>query len=287
MAGAGLTRTRFAPSPTGLLHLGHAYAALVAWRLATPGQFLLRFEDIDRQRCRREYEAAIAEDLHWLGLDWPLPVMHQSERLPDYAAALDRLGAKGLLYPCRCRRGDLRAALSAPQEGVPISGPDGLIYPGTCRGRTMADAGPSDAIRLDAPRALALTGTLGFTDRGQPHDLGPDAFLASIGDVVLARRGWGTSYHLAVTVDDAAQGITLVTRGADLFAATWIHVLLQNLLELPTPAYWHHGLVRDQDGRRLAKRDDARSLRELRGAGASPDNILQMAGWDNSISAPS
>ena len=287
MAGPGLIRTRFAPSPTGPLHLGHAFAALTAWRIASPGQFLLRLEDIDTQRCRPEYEIAIAEDLRWLGLEWPLPVMRQSERLPEYGAALDRLAAKGLLYPCRCRRGDLRAALSAPQEGVALSGPDGLIYPGTCRSRTMAEAGPADAIRLHARRALALTGALGFTDHGQPHTLEPDDFLASIGDVVLARRGWGTSYHLAVTVDDAAQGITLVTRGADLFAATWIHVLLQRLLDLPTPVYWHHKLIRDDNGRRLAKRDDARSLRELRNAGASPADIRQMIGWDRVTSDPS
>lgn len=287
MAGDGLSRTRFAPSPTGLLHLGHAFAALTAASLASPGQFLLRLEDIDRERCRPEYEAAIFEDLRWLGLDWTQPVMRQSQRLPVYAAALDRLAGKGLLYPCRCRRGDIRAALSAPQEGVPATGPDGVVYPGTCRGRGMADAGPDDAIRLNAARALTLTGPLCFTDRGLRHDLAPEAFIARIGDVVLARRGWGTSYHLAVTVDDAAQGITLVTRGADLFEATWIHILLQRLLELPTPSYWHHKLIRDDAGRRLAKRDDARSLRELREAGATPAGIRQMIGFDSSTSAPS
>lgn len=287
MAGDGLTRTRFAPSPTGLLHLGHAFAALTAARLAAPGQFLLRLEDIDRERCRPEYEAAIFEDLHWLGLDWPQPVMRQSERLPAYAAALDRLAGRGLLYPCRCRRGDIRAALSAPQEGVPATGPDGLVYPGTCRGRPMAAAGPDDAIRLDAARALAVSGALSFTDKGLRHELAPHSFLRGIGDVVLARRGWGTSYHLAVTVDDAAQGITLVTRGEDLFEATWIHVLLQKLLELPAPDYWHHRLIRDGEGRRLAKRYDARSLRELRECSATPADIRQMIGLDNSTSAPS
>lgn len=281
MAGHRLTRTRFAPSPTGLLHLGHAFAALTAARLADPGEFLLRIEDIDRDRCRPDFEAAIFDDLHWLGLDWPRPVMRQSDRLPAYAAALDRLAVMGLLYPCRCRRGDIRAALSAPQEGAPVAGPDGLVYPGTCRGRSMAEAGPDDAIRLDTAKALALVGPPAFEERGTRrghHRLDSDAFREGIGDVVVARRGWGTSYHLAVVVDDAAQGITLVTRGKDLFDATWIHVLLQRLLHLPTPAYWHHELIRDAAGKRLAKRDDARSLRELREAGATPAEIRQRVG---------
>lgn len=279
--GRGLTRTRFAPSPTGLLHLGHAFAALTAARLADPGQFLLRIEDIDRERCRPDYEAAIVEDLRWLGLDWPEPVMRQSQRMAAYAGALDRLAGLGLLYPCRCRRGDIRAALSAPQEGAPVAGPDGLVYPGTCRGRSMAEAGPEDAIRLDAARALALAGPLAFDERGtRPgrHTLAPEAFLAGIGDVILARRGMGTSYHLAVVVDDATQGITLVTRGEDLFEATWIHVLLQKLLEYCTPTYWHHAIIRNDSGRRLAKRDDARSLRELRAGGATPAGIRQLVG---------
>ena len=286
MAGpAGVIRTRFAPSPTGLLHLGHAFAALTAARLATPGAFLLRMEDIDRERCRPEFEAAITEDLRWLGLHWPEPVMHQSARGAAYAAALGRLGSAGLLYPCRCRRADIRAALNAPQEGA--QGPDGPGYPGTCRGRSMADAGPDDAIRLDSAKALARTGTLDFEDQNGANGLPPDAFARTISDVVLARRGWGTSYHLAVTVDDAAQGITLVTRGADLFDATWIHVLLQRLLDLPTPRYHHHRLIRDDSGKRLAKRDDARSLAALRAEGASPADILQMIGLDSSTSDPS
>lgn len=279
--GRGLTRTRFAPSPTGLLHLGHAFAALTAARLADPGQFLLRIEDIDRERCRPDYETAILEDLRWLGLDWPEPVLRQSQRMAAYAGALDRLAGLGLLYPCRCRRGDIRAALSAPQEGAPVAGPDGLVYPGTCRGRSMAEAGPQDAIRLDAARALAIAGPLAFDERGtRPgrQALAPEAFLAGIGDVILARRGMGTSYHLAVVVDDAAQGITLVTRGEDLFEASWIHVLLQKLLDHQTPTYWHHAIIRDESGRRLAKRDDARSLRELRAGGAAPAAIRQLVG---------
>lgn len=284
--GAELNRTRFAPSPTGPLHLGHAFAALTAARLADPGQFLLRIEDIDQSRCRPEYEALIAQDLHWLGLDWPQPVMRQSERLPAYQAALDRLAALGLTYPCRCRRADIRAALSAPQEGAAQAiGPDGPVYPGTCRHRPMADAGPDDAIRLDAARAFRHLGLdeIAFLDEnvapGLPHRLSAQDFIAGIGDVVLARRGMGTSYHLSVVVDDAAQGITLVTRGKDLLDSTWIHVLLQKLLELPTPRYHHHRLIRDDQGKRLAKRDDARALKLFRDEGTSADEIRRRLGF--------
>ena len=284
MAGRAVTRTRFAPSPTGPLHLGHAYAALTAAALADPGQFLLRIEDIDRSRCRPEWETALSDDLHWLGLDWPLPVMRQSVRLPAYRAALDRLAATGLIYPCRCRRADIAGALSAPQEGAPVIGPDGPVYPGTCRGRSMAQAGPQDAIRLDARRAFALLGEeeVGFHDDcmmpGTRHRLAAADFIDGIGDVVLARRGMGTSYHLSVVVDDAAQGITLVTRGEDLFDSTFIHVLLQRLLDLPTPLYHHHRLIRDAAGRRLAKRDDARAIRLYRAEGATPADIRRMVG---------
>ncbi|ATQ57140.1 tRNA glutamyl-Q(34) synthetase GluQRS [Paracoccus yeei] len=276
--------TRFAPSPTGPLHLGHAYAALVAASLAAPGRFLLRIEDIDQSRCRPEYEAMIAEDLHWLGLGWPLPVMRQSDRLPAYRAALDRLTALGLTYPCHCRRADIRAALSAPQEGAPVIGPDGPVYPGTCRHRSMAEAGPGDAIRLNAAAALAHLnlGEIAFEDEniapGIPHRLSAADFVAGVGDVVLARRGMGTSYHLSVVVDDAAQGITLVTRGKDLLDSTHIHVLLQRLLDLPVPRYHHHRLIRDAAGKRLAKRDDARALRLYRAEGATPADIRRMLG---------
>ena len=276
--------TRFAPSPTGPLHLGHAYAALVAANLAAPGRFLLRIEDIDQSRCRPEYEAMIAEDLHWLGLDWPLPVMRQSDRLPAYRAALDRLTALGLTYPCHCRRADIRAALSAPQEGAPVIGPDGPVYPGTCRHRSMAEAGPGDAIRLNAAAALAHLnlGEIAFEDEniapGIPHRLSAADFVAGVGDVVLARRGMGTSYHLSVVVDDAAQGINLVTRGKDLLDSTHIHVLLQRLLDLPVPRYHHHRLIRDAAGKRLAKRDDARALRLYRAEGATPADIRRMLG---------
>lgn len=279
---AGRTVTRFAPSPTGLLHLGHAYAALMAERLADPGQLLLRIEDIDRDRCRPEYEAAIYEDLTWLGLAWQRPVMRQSDRMAAYRNALKQLAS--LTYPCRCRRGDIRAALSAPQEGGLPAGPDGLVYPGTCRGRSMADAGPDDVIRLDAARALDALGIgrVAFRDQtilpDEDHALSRDQFLDGIGDVILSRRGMGTSYHLAVVVDDAAQGVTMVTRGKDLFDSTYIHVLLQKLLNLPTPQYHHHRLIRDDAGKRLAKRDDARAIRHYRNDGATPQDIRRLVG---------
>lgn len=285
MAGyAGVTRTRFAPSPTGPLHLGHAFAALIAAQLADPGEFLLRIEDIDQSRSRTAYEAAILDDLRWLGLTWPEPVMRQSERLPAYRAALGRLAAKGLIYPCKCRRADIRAALSAPQEGAPVIGPDGPVYPGTCRHRGMDQAAPQDALRLNAARAFDLLGLdgLAFHDEsitpGTAHRMTRAQFLAQVGDIVLARRGMGTSYHLSVVVDDAAQGITLVTRGADLLESTFIHILLQKLLNLPLPRYHHHRLIRDDQGKRLAKRDDARAISLYRAEGASPRDIRRMVG---------
>ncbi|MBC9245967.1 tRNA glutamyl-Q(34) synthetase GluQRS [Paracoccus sp. 11-3] len=282
MAGSTIRRTRFAPSPTGLLHLGHAFAALTAAEQADQQGFLLRIEDIDRERCRPEYEAAIYEDLQWLGLSWPLPVLRQSDRMAAYDTALTQLAP--LTYPCRCRRGDIRAALSAPQEGILPSGPDGLIYPGTCRDRAMDDIGADDVIRLDAARAFDALGIdqLQFRDEivmpGQTQVLSRAQFLDSIGDVILSRRGMGTSYHLAVVIDDAAQDISVVTRGQDLFDSTWIHVLLQKLLRLPTPLYHHHHLIRDTAGKRLAKRDDSRAIRYYREAGATPADIRRMVG---------
>ncbi|TVR47590.1 MAG: tRNA glutamyl-Q(34) synthetase GluQRS [Rhodobacteraceae bacterium] len=270
--------TRFAPSPTGPLHLGHAYSAWVAAERAGAGRFLLRIEDIDRARCRPEWEAQIFDDLDFLGLDWPRPVMRQSDRLPAYRAALGQLAARGVLYPCRCTRADIRAAMSAPQEGA--VGPDGLVYPGTCRARPMSDARPDDALRLNMRAALALAGPLCFIENGPlhpgQHRPDPDWMIARVGDVVLARRDMGTSYHLSVVVDDAAQGITEVTRGADLFDATAIHALLQALLELPRPTYWHHELIRDEQGKRLAKRDDARAIACYRADGASAQDIRAM-----------
>ncbi|MBF9029856.1 tRNA glutamyl-Q(34) synthetase GluQRS [Rhodobacterales bacterium HKCCE3408] len=285
-------RTRFAPSPTGPLHLGHAFSALTAWDMAqaAQGTFLLRIEDIDRERSKPEWEVLIYEDLAWLGLTWPEPVMRQSGRMEAYRAALQALWDRGLLYPCTCSRADIRAALSAPQEGVaPPIGPDGPVYPGTCKHRTEyrgLTTVPSDmALRLHADRALEAAGDLVFTEDGRGPDgqhgevaMTPTDFLAGIGDIVVARPGFGTSYHLSVTVDDAAQDITHVVRGQDLFEATMIHVLLQRLLDLPTPLYHHHRLIRDEAGKRLAKRDDARAIRTYRDDGVSPAGVRTLVG---------
>ena len=268
--------TRFAPSPTGPLHLGHAYSALLAYdmAMAAGGTFLLRIEDIDQSRARAEWEAQIYDDLHWLGLSWPEPVMRQSDRMPAYARALDQLWDAGLLYPCTCTRRDIAAAASAPQEGAPM-GPDGIIYPGTCRGHARNGPRPTDtALRLDMTLAAREVRYIDETE----ICVTTDAFLNDIGDVVLARRDMGTSYHLSVVVDDAAQGITDVVRGADLAEATPIHVLLQKLLGLPTPNYHHHRLIRDDQGKRLAKRDDARAIAKYRTEGATPDDIRRLVG---------
>ncbi len=275
--------TRFAPSPTGPLHLGHAFSALTAWDRAgaAGGRFRLRIEDIDRPRCRPDWEAAIFDDLAWLGLSWPAPVLRQSGRGGAYAAALDALAAQGLCYPCRCSRADIRAALSAPQEGAG-TGPDGPAYPGTCRGRSMAEAAAGDAIRLDMRRAIEMLALPDFAETGPAHAgrhrPDPGRLVAGAGDVVLARRDIGTSYHLAVVVDDAAEAITEVVRGEDLFAATFIHIVLQAALRLPTPAYHHHRLIRDGAGRRLAKRDDARAIARYRADGATPADLRRMVG---------
>ncbi|HUK59297.1 MAG TPA: tRNA glutamyl-Q(34) synthetase GluQRS [Stellaceae bacterium] len=268
--------TRFAPSPTGLLHLGHAYAAVYAWRRAreSDGRFFLRIEDIDSGRCREEFVGAIVRDLEWLGLDWDGPVRRQSEHLGDYRAALGRLEAQGLIYPCFCSRADIARALDAPQ------GPDGPLYPGTCRGLSEAErakkiaTGASFALRLDVAKAIVRTGPLDWTDEVAGR-VTADPLL--LGDVVLARKDTPTSYHLAVTIDDAMQGVSLVTRGADLFAATHVHRLLQTLLDLPVPLYRHHPLVTDAAGRRLAKRDKALTLAALRRAGRSPAEVRAMA----------
>ncbi len=276
--------TRFAPSPTGPLHLGHAYSAILAHDMARAagGTFLLRIEDIDRSRSRPEWESRIFDDLRWLGLDWPEPVMRQSDRLPAYRAALDRLTEMGLTYPCSCRRADIEAAAAAPQEGAPQFGPDGRIYPGTCRARPMQTMRDGDVIRLDMARATAMLPDTTFTETGPCHDgthrLDPDHLVRAVGDIVLVRRGMGSSYHLSVVVDDAAQNVTHVVRGEDLFEATQIHVLLQTLLGLPIPIYHHHRLIRDDAGRRLAKRDDARAIAKYRAEGATPSDIRRMVG---------
>jgi glutamyl-Q tRNA(Asp) synthetase len=277
--------TRFAPSPTGPLHLGHAYSACLAHEMARQagGTFLLRIDDIDQTRSRPEWEAQAMDDLRWLGLDWPEPVMRQSHSAPRFAAALAQLEAQGLVYPCSCTRADIEAAASAPQEGVLTHGPDGRIYPGTCRGRPMSDRRPGDALRLDMARAVALAAPLpAFTETAEAHagrrQLDPDVLVSTVGDVVLARRDGGTAYHLAVVVDDAEQRITHVIRGLDLFDATEIHVLLQRLLTLPSPVYHHHRLIRDEAGKRLAKRDDARAIARYRAEGASRRDIWAMVG---------
>lgn len=287
--------TRFAPSPTGPLHLGHAFSALLAWDMATAhgGEFLLRIEDIDQSRAREAWEQQIYDDLHWLGIRWKTPVMRQSERMQAYGAALDVLWDMGLLYVCTCSRADIAAASAAPQEGVPASGPDGLIYPGTCRTR-IADPvrGPRPAgavLRLDLEKASRSCGQDGsqahmsFMETGhKTHkgtvDVSISAMGRTVGDIVLARRDMGTSYHLSVVVDDADQGVSHVARGADLFDATQIHVLLQKLLNLPTPVYHHHRLIRDGFGKRLAKRDDARAISKYKDDGCTPEDIREMAG---------
>ncbi len=274
--------TRFAPSPTGWLHMGHAYAAWFAWNEAqrTGGRFLLRLEDIDGTRVRPEYEAGIREDLRWLGLDFEEPVRRQSEHWDDYRAALARLEAMGLLYPCFCTRKAIQEEVARMTQAP--HGPDGALYPGTCRGlgkedrvRRMA-AGEPYALRLDVTRALAQAGG-GLTWR----DVTRGEFAARpeiFGDVVLARKETPTSYHLAVVVDDALQNVTLVTRGEDLLEATHLHRLLQALLGLPVPLWKHHRLITDDAGRRLAKRDEARSLRHLRENGWSAQRVLEAAG---------
>lgn len=271
---------RFAPSPNGPLHLGHALSALVTWDAAEKlgGTALLRIEDIDRLRCKPEFTDAIFEDLHWLGLDWPEPVMRQSERFGTYRAAARELEEMGLLYPCFCTRADI----AARAEGTD---PDGApLYPGTCRHLGAAERqarlarGEKAQYRLDAGAALARTGALSFTvigpsilDRPQIRYARPERW----GDVVLQRKDVPTSYHLSVVVDDAAQGITHVTRGRDLEAATDIHVLLQMLLGLPEIRYHFHPLLRGADGEKLSKSKGSPSLRQLRDRGWTRADILR------------
>jgi glutamyl-Q tRNA(Asp) synthetase len=272
--------TRFAPSPTGYLHLGHAHAALVAWRRARDGggRFLLRIEDIDATRCLPEFIEAAMEDLRWLGVDWD-GLRVQSAHLGEYRVVLDGLAARGLTYPCFCTRTEIAREIEAA-GGAP-HGPDGPVYPGICRGLSEARrqarllAGEPHAIRLDMARALAEVGPLGFHDAAHGHvACRPERF----GDVVLGRKDVPTSYHLCVTHDDATQGVTLVTRGADLLAATDVHRVLQALMGWPTPDYEHHALLTDGQGRRLAKRDKAATLRSLRAAGMLPGEVREMAG---------
>ncbi|MBM3490936.1 MAG: tRNA glutamyl-Q(34) synthetase GluQRS [Alphaproteobacteria bacterium] len=273
--------TRFAPSPTGRLHLGHVFAAAFARDLARAAgsRYLVRIEDLDFGRCRPEYEAAILDDLAWLGLAGDAAVRRQSQHLADYRAALDRLQALGVLYPCFCSRRriaeEIRASAGAPQ------GPEGPHYPGICRGLSAAErrlrvaGGESYALRLDCAKAAALAGRApGFVDeeRGR-FALQPERF----GDVALARKELPASYHLAVVVDDALQGISLVTRGEDLLPATHVHCLLQSLLGLPTPRYRHHRLLSNAHGARLSKRDGAAAIEALRRTGLQPAEVLALA----------
>jgi glutamyl-Q tRNA(Asp) synthetase len=258
--------TRFAPSPTGRLHLGHAYSAVLAHDLAREreGSFLLRIEDIDPGRVRTRFVDGIIEDLLWLGLEWDADMVYQSERLELYEAALARLRDMGLLYPCFCTRADIAASVAAPH------GAEGPLYPGTCRGLADADLSRPHAWRLDVAKAMARTGPLVWTDHGAANAARPDL----LGDVVLARKDAPASYHLAVTVDDAEQGVTDVVRGRDLFASTHVHRLLQALLDLPVPAWHHHGLLTDAAGNRLAKRHGAPTLADLRTGGIDPTALV-------------
>jgi len=278
-----LTVTRFAPSPTGYLHLGHVRSALQGWRAARSagGQFLLRLEDIDPTRCRHEYAAAILEDLAWLGLGWDGPVRKQSEHFDDYRRALDRLEAMGVLYPCFCTRREIQDEIT--RAGGAPHAQSGPPYPGTCRrldSRRRAEkrrSGIDYALRLDLARALALTGAIEWIEEGENGAHRKLADPAPLGDVVLARKDVPTSYHLAVTVDDAVQGVTLVTRGEDLATSTHVHRVLQALLDLPTPRYRHHGLVMDAAGRRLSKRNQAMTVRAMRESGISRAEIIDLA----------
>jgi glutamyl-Q tRNA(Asp) synthetase len=275
---------RFAPSPNGLLHLGHAFSALYTWRAAAQlgGIALLRIEDIDLERCKPEFTQAIFEDLAWLGLDWPDPVWRQSERFDVYAEAAGRLAGMDLLYPCFCSRSEIAAHSSGTD-------PDGApLYGGTCRHLPDAEIalrlerGDPVQYRLDMVRATAMTGPLTFTmvgplitDRPQIRYIRPERW----GDVVLQRKGSPTSYHLSVVVDDAAQDVTHVTRGRDMEAATDIHVQLQFLLALPSPIYNFHRLLLGEDGKKLSKSRGSPSLRELREAGRTPEDVRHQLGF--------
>jgi glutamyl-Q tRNA(Asp) synthetase len=270
--------TRFAPSPTGYLHLGHAFAAITAAQAGK--RFLVRIEDIDTTRCRPQFEAAIFEDLAWFGLDWERPVLRQSERFDAYRAALAKLQEQALLYPCFCTRAEIAAEIARASEAP--HGPEGPVYPGTCRHlsteqrQARITSGAPYALRLDSQKAAFIAGALTFEEQGVgPKDehgvITVDPLL--FGDVVLARKETSASYHLSVAVDDAFQGVTLVTRGNDLFSATHIQRVLQTLLGLPAPAYAHHKLILDENGKKFSKRDSAVTLRDLRANGVTPDQI--------------
>jgi glutamyl-Q tRNA(Asp) synthetase len=269
------TVTRFAPSPTGELHLGSAYSAWVCSHRARDvgGTFLLRIEDIDIRRCKREFETAILADLTWLGLAWDGAVRRQSDHFADYGRVLDTLDARELIYPCFCTRSDIAASANAPH------GPDGPLYPGTCRHLSLQErrdriaAGVEHCLRLDAAKAAAEAGRYSFTDEKRGRIDGEPLLF---GDVVLARKDTPTSYHLSVTHDDHLQGITLVTRGEDLLPSTHVHVLLQNLLGYETPLYAHHRLLTAPDGKRFAKRDKSLTIRSLRDSGRTAEEVFSV-----------
>ena len=272
-----MSTTRFAPSPTGPLHLGHAYAALVARASAAAGRYLLRFEDIDHTRIRPEYYDFARDDLAWLGLGPDRETPPQLERAARHREFLDRLRALGVLYPCYCTRREVAAEIAAMRSAP--QGPEGPLYPGTCRGLDagrqagLEAEGRQPAWRLDAARAASVVGPLAFHDRRHGRS---DVDPGLLGDLVLGRKDIGTSYHLAVVIDDADDGATRVTRGEDLLPATHGHRTLQALLDLPEPDYLHHRLVTDESGRRLAKRDDARAIRHFREEGHTPADVLAM-----------
>jgi len=276
-------RTRFAPSPTGPLHLGHAYSAMLAHDMvrANGGTFILRIEDLDQSRARREWEDLIYDDLEWLGITWDEPVLRQSERTEVYADVL-----RGPLYEhvfaCHCNRRDVMAAAAAPQDGEPAFGPDGIIYPGTCANLSPVDRSnmPTRNMRLRLDRIdpnLRLSFHETCYQETANIEFSVDMFRRNIGSVVLWRQHYA-AYHLACVVDDHAQNITHVVRGADLFESTQIHVLLQHLLDFDTPNYCHHRLITDASGKRLAKRHDAKSIQSFRNQGLTPADIRRMVG---------
>lgn len=275
--------TRFAPSPTGRLHIGHAYSAMFAYKLAmeSGGKFILRIEDIDPERCHKKFEDGIYEDFAWLGLKWEEPVRRQSDFMSEYSDAIAKLQARDLLYPCFCTRKEIREEVA--RSGYAPHGPEGLLYPGICKGLSTDEVaekiaqGIPYAFRLDMNKALEqVTTPMTWIDRGEGKQI---AKPEDLGDVVLARKDITTSYHLSVTMDDHAQGVTLVTRGEELFYATHLHRLLQELLELDVPEWHHHKFITDEDGNRLAKRDNAISLQYLREEqGKSPQDIMEMVG---------
>lgn len=276
--------TRFAPSPTGYLHLGHAFAALTAFDTATRagGRFVLRIEDIDTARCRLDFEQAIFEDLRWLGLVWTMPVLRQSARTQAYRAALKRLDEMGFTYPCFCTRKEIVEEIARSVEAPHAQAEsDGPLYPGTCRALPLhvsreRMATEPYALRLDVTKAAKQVGRLIFHEKGT----GPGGERGVVvadptrqGDIVLARKDMPAAYHLAVVVDDAYQGVTLVTRGNDLFAATPVQRLLQTLLGLPAPTYAHHRLILDDNGKKFSKRDQSVTLRAMRAEGVTPGEI--------------